>query len=100
MNQACLIGCNNCAFRGNSYIIEDERKSKDMKNCLLTSWNIYHILMYFLLGYVYPNLYYKLIAMGVAFEIYEYIAYDCADFMDLPSNIIGLSAGTALSKLI
>lgn len=100
INQACLIGCKKCAYRGDSYILENEEKSNAMKNCLLTSWNVYHILMYLLLGYLYPNLYYKLIAMGVGFEIYEYITYDCADLMDIPSNIIGVSMGARLSKLI
>lgn len=98
INQKCIIGCNNCAIRGGNYIIEDKSMSKKMDNCLITSWNVSHFVMYAILGYNYPLYLPSLTALGITFEIYEHYRYDCADLMDIPSNIAGLCVGYMLSK--
>ena len=67
-----------------------------MGKCLFTSWNASHFILYLILGYYYPQYYVKLALLGVAFEGYEYVKYDCADGMDIVANMAGLTLGTGL----
>lgn len=98
INQSCIMKCeNDCSMRDNSYIIEDKERSKEIKKCLITAWNVSHFCMYIILGYFYPQHYIKLTMLGVGFEMYEHIMYDCADAMDIPSNIAGICVGVCAS---
>lgn len=100
INHYCFYNCTDkCSVRGGSYIIESEEESKKIDKCLFTSWNASHFILYLILGYYYPQYYIKLALLGVAFEGYEHVKYDCADGMDIIANIAGLTLGTGI-KLV
>ena len=109
LHKSCIMNCNNnqtcqaiSSKRGGNYYIgytENEDKKK-LDNCFLTFWNVIHFLSHFLLGYFAPNVIWLTLTGTSIFELYEYIVLDCADFYDLPMNIIGIISGSFLSKNI
>ena len=61
-------------------------------NCLVTSWNISHVLMYMIMGYLFPNILLEIVFIGIMFEILE-TTWDCYDMMDLVWNTSGYMIG-------
>jgi hypothetical protein len=79
---------------GNYYLLTVDKP----KYCLLTTWGIAHILLYALIGFLYPTYFWPTLAVGIAFEVAE--AYlDCHDVLDIMWNSIGFMVGAILFKL-
>jgi hypothetical protein len=47
-----------------------------------------------------PSLFWETFLLGTGFEIYEYIALDCADPMDIVYNVLGFVIGQSLSEYV
>lgn len=84
------------SLRGNKYIIGDPESSSALDNCLITFWGTSHYMLYFFLGYWCPALFWPTFVIGVGFEVYEYVQYDCADALDIAFNTIGFLSGSLL----
>ena len=83
--------------RGTQYIIGDESQSASLENCLLTFWGTSHGLLYLILGYLCPKLFWPTFWIGVGFEVYEKLQYDCADPLDIVWNTMGFMIGRYVS---
>jgi len=105
MNANCLAKCENKTCqrvlhetRGSKYfttsLVDSSIRDELRKNCWLTVWEFSHILTHIAIGY-YFNIY---VSLGISwsFELYEKVAYDCANGADLVWNFIGAVIGTAL----
>ena len=75
---------------------EEERDTK--KYCIFTMWSAMHLLFYIFLGYHCPSLFCATLLLGVAFEIFEYFAFDCHDMLDIVYNSCGFGIGYLLKK--
>ena len=75
-----------------------ERVDDYTRQCILTMWGLVHFIMYFLLGFLAPDLFWLSFTISIGFEVYEYYAWDCHDVLDIAINTSGLVAGYAMSK--
>ena len=76
-------------YRGNNYYIG--KKTRD--RCLVTIWSVTHYLMYMVLGYLFPNMFWETFALGLLFEVVEAATIDCHDIMDVVWNTLGFITG-------
>lgn len=86
----CPKDCENCAegLRGSRYYMATKTtRYIDPQKCAFTSWELIHFLLHIYIGYFF-DIYYSII-IGVSFEIYELINFDCASFPDLFWNLMG-----------
>ena len=81
--------------RGKNYYIGGNNSPEEMSKCLVTFWGATHFALYFVLGMVAPDLFWPTFVVGVAFEAYEYHAFDCHDAFDIVLNSAGFLAGRA-----
>lgn len=100
-----IITINGCEpltqFRGDNYYISemsDELKS-ELNTCLLTTWGALHMLLYAFIGYFAPDYFWETFAVGVAFECYEAVAFNCEDPLDVVWNSIGFMVGKSCRNL-
>jgi len=110
INHSCVYGCsdttNSCNNiqlpRGKKYIIEkiDPVTKSKLDKCSFTFWNLSHFFMYAIVTTICPELALYFLGIGVLFEIYEYVVYDCYDVMDIFANTLGVGVGLPLSKFI
>jgi hypothetical protein len=107
IHHSCVFGeCqnNNCkkviSYRGDNYTIEDiDAKKKDkIRNCSFTFWNLSHFTLYAILTYLCPEFYMEFFLMGIGFEAYECVVYDCHDVMDVIANTAGIATGLFVSS--
>lgn len=94
IDQFCFFNCDNekCkkytkSTRGDQYYLS----GNDAYSCLFTVWELSHIIFHIFIGY-YLDLRYSLL-VGIPFEIFEYIQYDCENYMDITYNTIGAVIG-------
>lgn len=80
---------------GNYYLLTMDKP----KYCLLTTWGITHVLLYALIGFLYPNMFWPTLAIGIAFEVAE-TYLDCHDVLDIMWNSLGFAIGVYLNKKI
>lgn len=95
--ETCLISCRNkktCEkvnnYRDKGYYYFNPKSEK----CLVTRWEISHLLMHMFLGY-YSNIYVSQ-TLSVGFEIYESKMFDCGSYIDLLYNFLGFYIGFVL----
>lgn len=104
LHEKCIYGCDMCdsvtGGRGQNYYIAamDPEKQKNLSKCLLSFWGLTHYILYVLIGYLAPDLFWETFTIGVLFEGYEYIKYDCADPLDPVWNSLGFLTGSYLRK--
>ncbi len=100
-HHTCIIKAKNVGARtrGASYQLSS-RTTGYFKHCLLTQWNVIHAFTYFLFGLLFPNQFILFLTIGILFEIYEAIVYDCHDVMDIAVNSLGYVCGSQLSICI
>lgn len=67
-------------------------------NCLVTSWNLSHFVMYLLMGYLFPNIFFETLIIGIIFEFIESRA-DCYDVLDVVFNSSGYLIGVMINKM-
>ena len=82
----------------NYYLDEKERKDPQYRaNCLVTTWALSHFILYLILGYYYPQMFWETFMIGIMFEIAENMAMDCHDVLDVLWNSLGFVVGRWLS---
>jgi len=86
------------AGRGSNYYLNNSFSNIPSK-CLVTGWALSHVILYMVLGYVLPNMFWETLFIGILWEIVECIFYKCHDIMDVLWNSIGFIIGMILYKL-
>lgn len=105
VHESCVFGCDRCTAvtggRGDQYYIgaTDVEKNERLKRCVVTLWGLAHFLLYAVIGWVAPDMFWETFAVGAAFEAYEYVQYSCEDPLDLVWNSAGFIAGASLHNL-
>ena len=107
IHKSCVVPCkddickNLMKQRGKKYFIgvTDEEDVKNMSNCFITFWGFTHLIFYVIVGIFLPNLVIETIIIGVLFEVFEYIKFDCHDPLDVILNITGFFIGKYISKI-
>lgn len=98
IHETCLVYSNNTnitKYRGDNYYIgiTDKEKKEKLDNCLITWWGGTHFLLYCILGYTVPTLFWETFTLGCLFEVYEYKKYQCHDALDIILNTAGFLLG-------
>ncbi len=107
LHEACLFSCDSCNIltktRGKNYYISttmtDEEKKKS-EFCLLTWWGFAHFMLYSIIGFICPDIFWETFVIGIGFEVYEHSPHlDCHDELDIVWNSMGFLAGRACRGL-
>jgi len=104
INESCIFGCNECKkytkTRGGEYFINsmDQKKEEEIKRCVLTFWGFSHYLTYIIVGYLFPSMFIESMILGIAFEYFEYVVYQCHDGLDIVYNGLGFLTGQYLRR--
>lgn len=97
MMASCIIrmrdGWNVPIVRGNNYTIGDDKSTDELKSCFVTSANLSHLLMYVVIGFLYPHLFWLTFFIGLLNEAFELVVYDCSDMLDILMNASGFFIG-------
>ena len=100
IHKKCAINCdhNLCStmiqYRGNNYFISTPQDEQEyIKKCFVTFWGVTHYILYALIGFLLPSMFWESFVCGVFFEIYEHNKYDCADVLDIVLNTAGFYTG-------
>lgn len=101
IHESCIVKCDATADlvglgRGSTYFIGKDNDPAEMNKCLMTFWSASHMIMYGLLGFLFPNMFIEVTTIGIAFEVYEKYAFDCHDVLDV---LLWNSGGFALGWL-
>jgi hypothetical protein len=70
-----------------------EKNGRKPQGCVMTGWSLAHVLLWYVAGVALPRLWWASWITGVAFEFFEYAAYDCHDVLDILWNSAGLMLG-------
>ena len=99
-HRKCAVGCTDTTrplvaypARGRNYYIG----TGSADDCLVTFWTLSHFVLYFVLGFIAPSLFWPTFAIGVGFELYEYHKFDCHDVLDIAANSVGFLAGSTVA---
>jgi hypothetical protein len=99
MSEKCVVGCANkklCTATNNlrsaGYYMFDDPNNK----CVVTRWEISHIITHIFLGY-FTNIYISQF-ISVGFELYEHYYLDCGSILDLLYNFTGFIIGHQLKN--
>lgn len=72
---------------------------KYRKECLISRWNITHLIGHIIITFFYPKLW-PLIFIGTfMYEIIEYKYFKCHDYSDILYNSVGIYIGYKLNQL-
>lgn len=99
VHESCIVGCggglNKLSIRGDNYYIgaTDPEKQEVLSNCMVTFWGFTHFFLYSVLGFLFPDVFWETFFIGVAFEAYEAVEYDCHDTFDIILNSAGFVVG-------
>jgi hypothetical protein len=102
VNESCIAGCGTCTkytkTRGKDYFIDsmNNEKEEEIKRCILTFWNLSHYLAYIIVGYLFPSMFIESMIVGIAFEYFEFLTYNCHDGLDILYNALGFITGMYL----
>jgi len=83
-------------IRGRNYFLTP--KGRHSGYCLVTSWAVSHIVLYAILGYMFPERFWETLAIGIVFEGLEWLILDCHDGLDVAWNCMGFWFGYWLKK--
>ncbi|NDE17539.1 hypothetical protein EBZ80_21695 [bacterium] len=83
-----------CVYRGTEHRVLHSLRSpaKRRVRCLVTRWNANHLVVYTVLGYLFPDSILLWFVIGAVWEVAE-IWFDCCDMTDLLYNAVGLLLG-------
>lgn len=106
LHETCMVRCPvympNCGGltmgRGQNYFIDTTTplRMERLSNCLMTWWSVMHVAFHALLGWLTPDAFWLILAIGIGFELYEWLRFDCHDMLDPIWNLIGLLIGRCL----
>lgn len=88
--------------RGKNYYLNNPNGiDKDVTpNCMFTIWGLSHVVLYMILGWFVPNMFWQTLIIGIMFEYLENWTYDCHDILDVMWNTIGFLLGKYLRSVI
>jgi hypothetical protein len=102
INESCIFGCSTCdkytKTRGKDYFIGKKFLDEEIKRCVLTFWGFSHYLTYIIVGYLFPSMFIESMILGIAFEYFEYVVYQCHDGLDVVYNGLGFLTGQFLRR--
>lgn len=78
-------------IRGSNYFLTPNGRPKGY--CLITTWAMTHVVLYGVLGYLFPERFWETFIIGALFEGVEWVTFDCHDMLDLIWNSIGFFIG-------
>lgn len=87
-------------LRGNNYWVEPKDSGTRRRYCLITSWSVSHILLYAIIGYCFPSLFWQTLLIGVGYEIMEWMTLDCHDVLDIAWNSLGFVIGMTIRGIL
>lgn len=97
--EKCVISCSNekiCnrmnKLRDTGYYLFDDNSER----CVITKWEISHLLTHVFLGY-FTNIYISQ-GISVGFELYEHHLLNCGSYIDLLYNFVGFIIGHYLKN--
>lgn len=96
INGICVVGCGNSTFKkcivenckGDDYLLTSGKYEMD---CFMSIWELSHIYLHIIIGY-HLDMRYSLM-IGGTFEVYEWSAYKCHNWMDIFWNTLGATIG-------
>jgi len=108
IHKSCIMYCpfqtsNYHKLRGSTYFIGDdftEEEKKMLHGCIITFWNLTHLLMYIPFGYLLPDYFVEVMCLGLFFELYECHKYNCQDMTDLVMNFFGFVIGKTIRTVL
>lgn len=107
MHESCIARCDldvcikSTGTRGTNYYIGSTTENgNNLSNCIMTFWNFTHLILFFILGLLFANLWVEIAAIGILFEIYEYYKFNCHDVLDIFYDLTGLFIGVILSRYL
>lgn len=106
VHEMCLVQCDSptitSKLRGSNYYIGvmNQQKREKLSKCLVTFWSMTHFVLYGVIGFFCPDIFWEMLAVGTAFEVYEKTQYGCHDWTDIAFNTLGYYAGSRLRRLI
>lgn len=87
------------SMRGTKYNLSPKKyKINHHKYCLVSIWAFSHVLLYTMIGFYCPNLFFPSLIIGILFELSETI-FKCHDVLDVVFNTIGFGIGYQINKL-
>ena len=84
-------------LRGNNYWLSTGG-TQQQKYCLITSWAVSHVVLYAIIGYMFPNMFWHTLLIGISYEILEWCTLECHDVLDIVWNSVGFLIGAAIKK--
>jgi len=88
---------NTCFVSDKDGIFDCVRCNEKKKiKCLVTPWNVSHLVCYFVLAFLFPSYVFVFFSASVIWEVMEIVTGVC-DFTDIFYNAIGLLIGYYLS---
>jgi hypothetical protein len=84
--------------RGSNYYLNNKYATIPTK-CLLTGWALAHIILYAIIGFNLPDMFWESLFIGILFEIIECTAYKAHDVLDVLWNTLGFFIGYLLNKI-
>lgn len=103
IHESCLLKCDATKNligkgRGSQYYIGKPDSADN--SCLITFWTLSHFILYSVIGFLLPDMFWQSFIVGVGFEIYEKYKYNCEDYFDIIANSAGFGFGWFINKLI
>lgn len=101
----CIVSCPKILkpllkTRGDNYFLNKDGPTPEaeLRNCLLSTWGLSHIIMYALITFIVPRLWWVVLISGIVWEIYESKHLGCQDFLDIGWDSLGVYMGYSLAK--
>jgi len=101
----CYISCEHpiCKFllklRGDDYFLTfAEGQEKRIKSCMLSLWGVLHFILFAIIGFFIPNVFWEVVIVSILYELAEYLLYNCHDALDILLNIAGYLTGVYLQR--
>lgn len=70
-----------------------------IRSCLVTGWSALHFILYFILGFIAPELLWIIVLVGIGFEVVEgYLG--CYDMLDVVYNTLGAITGAVVRRAL
>lgn len=86
-------------LRGGNYwisVTDDQKIKRNSRYCLVTTWALTHVILYAIIGFLFPNMFWLTFMIGLLYEVMEWVLLDCHDVLDLGWNSIGFLIGASL----
>lgn len=97
VHETCFVSCDTdickkaTSLRGKNYYFENGIQTNF--TCIMTYWSMAHFLLFFLVGFLFPDLLIEIALIGILFELYEYYRFDCHDALDILYDLSGMLLG-------